>query len=564
MKIYKICIKNSNKKVFLALLILFSIIFIYYSNQYKSDLKIINNKYIDISNYKIVNVKHECKVFDHNEWIFNFDISQYTTIISLKENDQTIFTVESLIILNEQQKTDKTELSCFLKLNSQIIIQRVSEILNINSYFLKVKCSFDIKNQSYGDLNSNNIGLAIVNMELYEYYQIIFRNASNERLITFSKPLIIQKNKLIKTNKLVNCVHMAQCRSKQDNFDIPDEYCMELIDKIIGWSEILYRIGYEKIQIYAFRMCNVAQKELINKDKFHIIDIVDYKTNEDELCKWHKLELEKEVNNLNKFLYANCLNLVRNIFKMNDLIGLHEKINTNACYLKHKYAYEFMTNFDIDEIIFPRLFKTDIKNLDELKNISNQFDLSKYNMYDYAKRLIKIHDESVAFFSFPHAFHFSEHGELLNKIKQVNRSMSANEIALKFDNHKFVFNFTEQEIVLLDKYEQMALFANNLTQQHAISRKFYKKWHETIFAVCPTRAGKSLYITKNTFTINQHDADNVRAGTSNVNLKFEDGVAGHFREFSNVCNPKINKSISDISFDFEYFLFTLKILDISV
>ena len=33
-------------------------------------------------------------------------------------------------------------------------------------------------------------------------------------------------------------------------------------------------------------------------------------------------------------------------------------INTNDCYMKFRHEYEYVTNYDIDEIIFPRLHST--------------------------------------------------------------------------------------------------------------------------------------------------------------------------------------------------------------
>ena len=477
------------------------------------------------------------KIFDKYEWNFNSNISQYTTILYKEKHSDTkeFIIVESLVLFN-QGTVLLNQLSCVFNIDSKLIIENQVQItsINKNNLFL-LKFTLDISNQTNKVINLNYISISIIDRRYYGKF-----------IITYKRPHIIS----FKTNKktMINCVHMTRC----------SEECSEYQKKVNSWSEILYKIGYDKIQLYVIQANQTFKDDLIKNDKYSLIELVDYKLSNEDLCKWHKSEFDKKQNQLNKMLYLNCVNSVKSIFTITSdwWFGLHEKINTNACYLQHKYNYEFLTNLDLDEIIFPRLYDLNL-NSNLISLILNNSNSDRHNLYDYTKKLTN--GQNIAYLLFSHSLYISSHQEFLVQIKNFNLSKPE----LYFPKSKLNFQIDISQINQFLKIKDLAFLAQNVSEKHSFKYDIHYKFLNTIITNCPYRLGKSIYVTKNTITINQHDADNIRHGTYRRDLKFEDGyIVGHFRDDSSICYQNINNSINLIRFDLEYFMFLLKNLNI--
>ncbi len=135
--------------------------------------------------------------------------------------------------------------------------------------------------------------------------------------------------------------------------------------KIQNWLELQRTIGFEKIRFYCF---NVSQKyrDLLEKSSNSFVEIVNYNTSVEYVCEWPQMLLNSDPSSkLYQFLHINCLQAYqRHFFKItrSSVYNSHERLNTNDCLLKFKYEYEYVSNYDIDEIIFPRLFGTNYFN----------------------------------------------------------------------------------------------------------------------------------------------------------------------------------------------------------
>ena len=96
----------------------------------------------------------------------------------------------------------------------------------------------------------------------------------------------------------------------------------------------------------------------------------------------------------------------------------------NDCYLNYKYEYELLTNYDIDEIIFPRFnFMDNLKKFElfdcagEIQN----FKL-KYNLYNYGINLLNIFGRvNIACLMFKHVGLLQNGPELELFIKGINK-----------------------------------------------------------------------------------------------------------------------------------------------
>lgn len=88
------------------------------------------------------------------------------------------------------------------------------------------------------------------------------------------------------------------------------------------------------------------------------------------MCK-NSLELIKDL----KSIRANHLNsLCRNLFYTwfgdhFQAFNTQESVATNDCYASFKYDYEFVTNYDFDELILPRKY-VPTNNLDYMHNLN--------------------------------------------------------------------------------------------------------------------------------------------------------------------------------------------------
>lgn len=117
--------------------------------------------------------------------------------------------------------------------------------------------------------------------------------------------------------------------------------------------------------------------------------------------------------------------------------GIHEKICTNDCLLNFKWKFEFTTNYDFDEFIFPRIHETNYivnyinrSNPDnddgECVKPENKQIKTSYNLYEYAKRMSNLSSKKVAQMQFKHVvFMVNDHKKFLKDLFE-----------LKLDNKK--------------------------------------------------------------------------------------------------------------------------------
>jgi hypothetical protein len=90
------------------------------------------------------------------------------------------------------------------------------------------------------------------------------------------------------------------------------------------------------------------------------------------------------------FAYYNCAQSHKKHFFVSDgyVFNSHERLQTNDCLLRLKHEYQYVTNYDVDEIIFPRKKKfnreTSLKcSLNESSMDIKPDQVQLYNIYDY-------------------------------------------------------------------------------------------------------------------------------------------------------------------------------------
>jgi hypothetical protein len=295
--------------------------------------------------------------FDADHWVFNFGVSQFSSIIS-GDRDKVI-TIESLVFFDHSNDYNnlKKNIRCYTKTDDETMLLAPVELLRIELMHIssfpkslwRVKCELkqtEHKNQF------QVLEVAILDSSKYDDFLKKFKESKH--LVWLQKPRYFNTS-IPKRKAVSNCVHMVN-------------HIDELrFSRIQNWLELQRSIGYEKIKFYFY---NVNQKY---HELFHLkfndgfVEIIEYNTSLEHLCHWPKNLLGDDPSSeLYQYLYKNCLQAHEKHFKMSDgmIYNSHERMNSNDCLLKFKYEYEYITNYDIDEIIFPRLSGTnDYQNL---------------------------------------------------------------------------------------------------------------------------------------------------------------------------------------------------------
>ncbi len=80
-----------------------------------------------------------------------------------------------------------------------------------------------------------------------------------------------------------------------------------------------------------------------------LVEIVDYSFSPEDVCK--KQMSDKSIHA--KLLLDECLQTYKAYFDFDDssVYNMHERINTNDCFSTLGHDYEYLTNYDIDEVI---------------------------------------------------------------------------------------------------------------------------------------------------------------------------------------------------------------------
>lgn len=210
----------------------------------------------------------------------------------------------------------------------------------------------------------------------------------------------------------------------------------------------------------------------------------------------------------------------------------HEFTATNDCFTNFKYTYEFVTNYDFDELIFPR--KNSINNKSDLTcDLSYKSD---YNIYNYADRLFRIYSKkskkNIGTIHFEHVLFVDHTEDFINKIMKpfIGNSTSrliglvqGNNI-LKLSIKKKNYN---QEIV------SKSISTINCLNKTINKINMLKKWNKPYGFLINSRYGKSIYNTNFTEIINQHYVDLLEKNATWIRLSINEGFSSHFRIFTN-------------------------------
>ncbi|RNA21174.1 hypothetical protein BpHYR1_011251 [Brachionus plicatilis] len=329
-----------------------------------------------------------------------------------------------------------------------------------------------------------------------EHIRCLVTNQDNFYLIPVSNTLTIS---LMQTKYKVKKLYQISCNLEK-NIQNLDEILVALID-----------------------MHNPEDYfELLDKKFGSFIQIIGHEITENNICKWHKQKVnEFPQNSEYKTLLDSCLLSMKINFDLRDhyIKNTHERLNSNDCLMKNRHEYQYISNYDFDEFIFPRSFETDhVKNVNE-SNICEKNDDIKFLERKYGNK--------VAYFQFENVNMLIKH-EIIMKILKSNETQnleySSSGIRLRFtsknSNDQNLLNSFKQNIWLFDCMNK-TIFQNS---------DLNPKWNNYIGALVNNRAGKSIYNTDYTLSYNQHFAWTITKESRKVSVPLKVGYVSHFRD----------------------------------
>jgi len=508
-------LNNKLKEKLFFIFILVQFIFIYYYFTKKDG-------FLFISERKETFLQIEQYLVDSNKWIFNEGNSQYTSL-ALFKIDQSIL-IESLFFSNvEVEKIE--DLRCLVKVNEDVILISRKKLIRINlmikESIWKIKCEFKPKIQ----FSKNNISIYVAVIENKKIYL-------NQSFL-FQKANIFYEN-IPKKKAVANCVHMLNINDDQK------------FNKLLDWIHIQKKFKFDLIVLYIFRLNEEYVKKLKNEFDTQYVKLVKYQTKYKDICHW-----SLDDNNHNN--EAICKKSYDYYFNMsNDLIyNSHERMCSNHCLMNLKYEYEFITNYDFDEFIFPRIFKpNDLKpfkfsTCDEIRNEND------YDIYKYSTRLKKYFGPFVACYQFEHVLFLQNYEPFIQNIFKLNEIKKSLKIPYELENRYLYYTMRPRHAKMISTIFDFQPLVRCLNQSITHNKNFSQMWNKIYASVMNMREGKSIFNSDLTESVHQHSASNTIGFSYCRTVPLEFGYVSHMRDL--ITGFFINQV-----YDFDFFIFDLE------
>ena len=256
-------------------------------------------------------------------------------------------------------------------------------------------------------------------------------------------------------------------------------------------------------------------------------------------------------------------------------------MSVNDCFTRYGYIYEFVTLYDLDELIVPRSFNqtNEIFKCNDNKEKLCQQNPFNTPMYDYLKLLIKNdfqHDITrLRSIEFEHAIFFIPNEieyNLMKQLEDVSKLIEMKGINLKFPirlriESKFLFFFQTNYVFIVNENDsEYVIKMNRAYQMIKCLNKNIKKVHKGflryLYLLTPSyqRFPKSIHYTRNVNALFTHHALNYTKDSIILTATAQNGhINSHFRgDLSGFYKHNLEVSIKNLVIDYEYFAYLLK------
>jgi hypothetical protein len=345
------------------------------------------------------------------------------------------------------------------------------------------------------------------------------------------------------------------------------------LQQFFNWVKIQQSIGISKFRFYFLRISEDSEREIRAKLDTSIFEIIEHKLDEEFVCQPYRnyLALSDDSNrHFATYMLENCHNHHSVFFNWSidpGVLSANEKVCTNDCLLHFKHEFEFTTNYDFDEIIFPRKLNVDDYEpfLDEVKDknsdCSNErVNQNKYSLYDYAIRLSKLlgNGKSVAMLKFENGVVFPDpdsYSKMFAKIFASCKNKTEMSVDFEMNGKKLSLVIRQNDYAYIEKIEGFQNYLKCLNDTIIQRGLFPPRLNSPYAIIVNNRLGKSIYNTDLTEFYNQHNADFFSANSLSINVPINYGFVSHFREYSDDFLVNQSYGFSYFRFDLEYYNF---------
>lgn len=262
-----------------------------------------------------------------------------------------------------------------------------------------------------------------------------------------------------------------------------------------------------------------------------------------------KRQLEYRAENPNSYVSNYSLRMCERIFDVYFAPGwttfhTHEMTATNDCFTNFKYQYEFVTNYDFDELLVPRQELVnrldrprDIDKLKCDKSPTSMMRQANNSLYEYAVRLFSIvgrddDNKPIGALHFQHVLMIDKVSDkfLLEMTQKFSENLTISSKLVEFAYENKSLNFavarSEHDSRAMNKSLELirclnASMGNEMT---------LRKWNRVFGIWLSVRHGKSIYNTNLTEFVNQHYGELFSQNAKWVNVPLDQGFSSHFRD----------------------------------
>jgi hypothetical protein len=233
----------------------------------------------------------------------------------------------------------------------------------------------------------------------------------------------------------------------------------------------------------------------------------------------------------------------------------------DACFLRSKYKYKFMSNIDIDEIIVPRFFaidnfKKETYNFDFKAPCKSYLDMFsskirdfKYDLYSYMLKIESIYKRNalVSEYEFQN---YAFIPDISERMDQVLRLKHPNMLNYKPENLNIQTPFRDREdrafLALMQRTRELTRCVAESSRLKFIAKSKSFKF-VNFMGKRMSFNHKTVFVTDMCELIEHHSAMYKVPGAVQRKVSVEHGVLSHFRDYNyNYTAPEqLNKWLSE-------------------
>jgi hypothetical protein len=595
-------------KAIIYTLLFLLIVIIYCNKPNKKSMNIFDLKFMEYNDTKI-----EFAITKNNRYLLNSNVAQYSSYLILEKNDKkemsyrietlTISSTKSLHFVNS--KYDKIDnfvcILKYLKNNNQdeIIELPVSKSSHLQQNSTqKLIFNFDLYNfRSYfDDEKSFDLTKIVVAVIINKDFN---KTLSIDAFLNATKSYgLLEKNIQLPYDSIIfqqpTIIETQEPRIPAVGLCVHETWAITSPSVVIDWIKLHLSFGIREIRFYdsmKFQKLITTVKQQFG-DKNEKLTVMLYE-------KYNIFE-----NYLDNVLYhfsnkniPTKLKIIlfkhhQNIFSR-DFHRVGEHITLNDCFTVFRQKYEFISHYDLDEMLLPRAYNNyefsnnktvftcaETRSICSIKPLQISSISTNY-IYDYVKSLIKNERrgrniDKLSSIDFRRTITFKPKEEveikLIDDLKNIiynsvkDTKMFPTEIFLKPNESKaigqiFTINENDLDYIkhIISTYENFLSCANDeyLSNITSLSKNFvrYMFYHQNHF----NYKSKKIHYYKNVFSVFTHWAVDFDNETWDISPSPYSGhFIHHFRESHEKMSKNSTQSIRNFGIDFEYTFSLLK------